>query len=274
MNKKLIVCAASLLGLLSVTAQAHRAWVLPAETVVAGDSHWITFDLAVSNDIFHIDHAPMRTENIVITAPDGTIEQPKNSATGQLRSTFDVNLTQNGTYKVSIASGGLNARWETEDGKRVFWPERGTKADPAEFKTAVPKKAKNLEVSQASRRVETFVTKGAPSNTVLKPTNEGFEMVPVTHPNDLLLSEPSEFTFLIDGKPAEGVEVTIIEGGTRYRNSPEEVTLVSDKKGSVKITWKKPGMYWLGASYRDEKAKKPAKIRSGSYSAAFEVLPE
>ena len=46
------------------------------------------------------------------------------------------------------------------------------------------------------------------------------------------------------------------------------------KKRRVKIQWKKIGMYWLGADYQDNKATKPATVRSGSYSATLEVLAE
>lgn len=266
----LVGCLASL----SLSAQAHRMWILPYETVAAGDSAWVTFDVAVSNDIFQIDHGGPRIDGISVLTPDGKTEEPKNVLAGQLRTSFDVNLTAQGTYKIAIASGGLSARWETADGKRGSWPARGAKANPAEFATAVPADAKNLEVSQNSRRVETFVTLGAPTQQALAPTNQGLELVPITHPNDLRLDKPSEFKFLIDGKPAIGVKVTIIAGGTRYRTSPQEVEFESDHKGIIRVKWGSAGQYWLGASYKDDNAKKPATSRSGSYSASFEVLPE
>ena len=275
MNKKnilsfLLVCAAGF----SLNANAHRAWILPYETVKAGDSGWVTFDMAVSNDIFQIDHGAGRAEGITVLTPDGKMEEPKNLFTGQLRTSFDVNLLQQGTYKVFTASNSLSARWEDADGKRGFWPERGAKANSADLVTAIPKDAKNIEVTQGSRRIETFVTLGKPSTSTLVPTNEGFELVPITHPNDLAVSEPAEFKFLIDGKPAVGAKVTIIASGSRYRNAAEEQVLETDKNGVVKVQWKKTGAYWLGASYKDEKAKKPAKFRSGNYSGTFEVLAE
>jgi hypothetical protein len=260
--------------LASLNAHAHRAWILPYETVKAGESGWVTFDMAVSNDIFQIDHGAGRAEGITVLTPDGKTEEPQNIFTGKLRTSFDVNLLQQGTYKIFTASNSLNARWETPDGKRGFWPERGTKANPADLPTAIPKGAKNVEITQSSRRLETFATLGKPSRDVLAPANQGLELVPLTHPNDLAVSEPAEFSFLMDGKPAAGVKVTVIEGGSRYRNSADEMELETDKNGVVKIQWKKIGVYWVGASYRDEKAKKPAKFRSGSYSGTFEVLAE
>lgn len=263
------------LGLsLSLGAHAHRAWILPASTVLSGDDPWVTFDAAVSNDIFHTDHAPLRIEYVQAIGPDGKAVELQNAATGKYRSTFDLNLKEKGTYKVFSASNGLNARWETDEGERRFWPARGQVPTAEGFKKEVPKKAKNLEISQSSRRMETFVTAGTPTDKVLKPTNAGLELVPITHPNDLFAGEAAEFQFLIDGKPAAGVKISVIPGGMRYRNGQGEITAETDKAGKVKITWPQAGLYWLNASYRDDKAKKPAKTRSGSYVATFEVLPE
>lgn len=273
---KNIVFKIILLGftLSALNAHAHRAWIFPYETIKAGDSGWVTFDMAVSNGIFQLDHGAGRADGINVLTPDGRLEEPKNLFTGQLRTSFDVNLIQQGTYKIFTASNNLSARWETLDGKRGFWPERGTKPNPADLSSAIPKDAKNIEITQSSRRLETFVTLGKPNKVSLAPTNEGFELVPVTHPNDLAVSEPAEFVFLMDGKPAVGAKITVVAAGMRYRNSADEIELETDKNGMVKIPWKTTGAYWVGASYRDDKAKKPAKFRSGSYSGTFEVLAE
>jgi len=270
---KTSLCAALVLCL-PLTAQAHRAWLLPSATVLSSDDAWVSIDAAVSNDIFHADHAPMRPDSVVVTAPDGQILQVQNAVTGKYRSVFDVQLPQKGTYKIGTASSGLMAMWKTEDGERRMWPGRGEKANPADFDKMVPKKAKDLEVSQFSRRMETFVTSGTPTDTVLKATNQGLELIPVTHPNDLFAGEAATFQFLIDGKPAVGVKVTVIPGGMRYRSEQASIELESDKKGNIVVTWPQAGMYWLSANYRDDKAKKPAKTRSGSYVATLEVLPE
>ena len=216
----------------------------------------------------------MRTESIVVTAPDGTTIAVQNATTGKFRSTFDVQLPQKGTYKIGMASSGLMAMWETETGERKMWPGRGERANPADFDKMVPKNAKNLKVSQTSRRMETFVTSGSPTESVLKPSKQGLELVPVTHPNDLFAGEAAQFQFLIDGKPAVGVKVTVIPGGMRYRNEQAAIELETDKKGNISVTWPQAGMYWLSANYRDDKAKKPATSRTGSYAATFEVLPE
>lgn len=275
MNKflKASLCTALVLCL-PLTAQAHRAWLLPSATVLSSDDAWVSVDAAVSNDIFHADHAPMRVDGITITAPDGTNLTPQNSVTGKFRSVFDVQLPQKGTYKIALASAGIMATWKTPEGERRMWPGRGEKANPADLEKNIPKDAQELQVSQFSRRMETFVTSGTPDEKVLKATKQGLELVPITHPNDLFAGEAAKFQFLIDGKPAEGVKVTVISGGMRYRNGQAAIELQTDKKGELSITWPQAGMYWLSANYRDDKAKKPATSRTGSYAATFEVLPE
>lgn len=267
--------AGALLAVLLIpAAHAHRAWIVPAATVLSGDDPWVTFDAAISNDIFHADHAAMRLESAKAIGPDGKEVPLQNAATGKYRSVFDLNLQQKGTYKVTSYGGGLRARWETEDGQRRGWPARGVQATAESFAKEVPKKAKNLEVSYGSRRMETFVTAGSPNTTVFKPTNKGLELVPVTHPNDLFSGETAEFKFLIDGKPAVGAKVEIIPAGMRYRNQQDNISLQADKKGSISVTWPQAGLYWMSVSYEDNKAEKPATKRSGSYVATFEVLPE
>jgi uncharacterized GH25 family protein len=251
-----------------LSAHAHKAWLLPSATVSTVDQ-WITVDAAVSNDLFYFNHVPMRLESLSVIAPDGSKIQPQNQHTGKYRSTFDVHLKQNGTYKLAIANSGLNAFYE-ENGQRKRW--RGT---AEKFASEVPADAKNLRVNEAQSRVETFVTAGKPTDTSLKPTNIGLELVPVTHPNDLYAGETAEFKFLLDGQPVAQLDVTIIAGGTRYRNQPNEIQLKTDANGAISVTWPQPGMYWLEAEWQDQKTSIPqAKERRASYVATFEVLPQ
>lgn len=264
-----IACALS-----TVQANAHRQWILPETTVVSGESPWIPVSGAVSNDLFYANHYPLVIERIKLITPDGSEGELKNASNGKYRSTFDINLTSPGTYKIQAAQAGMFARWKDADGKDKYWPPRGQPYNPADFDSAVPKDAKDLKVAQSSNRIETWVSAGDTTDTVLKPTNIGLELIPDSHPNDLFSGETTNFKLLIDGKPAVGAEVILIRGATRYRNAQDEVSFKTDKKGHFSITWKKPGMYWLNASYQDNKAKAPATVRMGSYTATLEVLPE
>jgi len=268
MHRHARLIATTLLFTLPLAANAHKAWLLPSATVATADQ-WITVDAAVSNDLFYFNHVPLRLNALSIIAPDGSSVAAHNTSTGKYRSTFDVQLQQSGTYKLAVVNQGMFATYE-DGGTRRRW--RGS---PERFTTEVPANAKNLTVSQSQTRVETFVTAGAPTTRALAPSNIGLELVPVTHPNDLYAGEAASFRFLLDGKPAAALPVTVIPGGTRYRDNQEEMQLTTDEQGTLHITWPQPGMYWLEAQVQDANTSiAQARQRRASYVATFEVLPQ
>ena len=268
--KRTLILAATIAALVvPFAASAHKPWLRPSQTVLAGTDPWITVDAAVSNDLFYFNHVPIRLDGLVITAPDGSTVAPQNPATGKLRSVFDLQLTQQGTYRIAVTSSGLFANWE-ENGKPKRW--RGSAAT---FASEVPQDAKNLRVSQSVGRNETFVTNGSPNDTALKTIGEGIELVALGHPNDLFAGEESRFRVLVDGQPTAGVEFEITRGEIRYRNAQEEIKVSTDAKGEFSVNWPVAGMYWLEASTQDDKTSVPqAKQRRLSYVATLEVLPQ
>ena len=106
-------------------------------------------------------------------------------------------------------------------------------------------------------------------------TAKGLELSPITHPNDLVSGETAQFRFLIDGKPAAGVKVTIIAGGIRYRQKLDEQILTADNEGKVSINWQGAGLYWIQATLSDSKSNLPGvKERRAGYAATLEVMPQ
>jgi len=234
--------ALALLASVPATLHAHRQWMLPSSTILSAADPWVTIDAAVSNELFYFDHVPLRLANLSITAPDGSTVDPQNTATGKYRSTFDINLKQKGTYRVSMVNNTVFANW-TENGQPKTW--RGA---AAAFEKEVPKDAADLKTSRMSSRVEVFVTSGKPSRESLSPCGTGLELVPVTHPNDLVTGEAATFQLLLDGKPAAGLEVTLIPGGIRYRDQLHEMKVTTGADGKFSATFKDPGMYWINAT--------------------------
>ncbi len=282
--------ALAIAATLSFPALAHKQWLVPSSTVVAGNDPWVTVDAAVSNQLYYPDHVPMRLDNIVITAPDGSMLKPQNPATGKYRSVFDVQLAQEGTYRISNLNAGVSARWDTPESLAAAaqaaqgnapvaggpgGPRGGflRNASPEDLATKIPKDAQNVRVTEGIGRVETYVTRGAPSNAAL--TGKGLELLPVTHPNDLFAGEEATFKLLVDGEPAAGLEIEIVRGATRYRNAQDEITVTTAADGSFTITWPEAGMYWLETSTTDARTSVPqAAERRLSYVATLEVLPQ
>lgn len=265
--KRLYTLLALALGMSASQADAHGFWIVPSSTVLSA-AQFVTFDAAVSNDPFQINHRPLAIDGLVIVAPDGSNIAPANVMKGELRTVFDANFEQKGTYRVELVRSGFRANWKDSDNK----PKRFMGTADALAKE-VPADAKDLQVSETVSRLENYVTVGKPS--ALKPYKKGLELVTSTHPNDLVTGEPVELTLLVDGKPTAGVEVAIVRGQTRYRNSPEEQNYKTDKDGKVKVSFDQAGLYWLDADFKDNNvSNKAAKERTLSYVLTLEVLPQ
>ncbi|WP_369060315.1 DUF4198 domain-containing protein [Caulobacter sp. 73W] len=261
-NTLRLALTAAIIAAAPMAAHAHRMWMLPSATVLSGNDPWLTVDAAVSNDLFYFEHQPMRLDGVKAFAPDGTEAKIENASTGRYRSTFDVHLTQNGTYKVTTGGDMLSGSYKVgTETKR--W--RGVQPE-------IPAGATDVKVSQNQRRLEIFVTKGAPTTTVLAPTGKGLELVPVTHPNDLFAGEEATFKLLLDGKPAGDVEVEVVPGGIRYRDNLNDFKVKTTADGSFKVKWPEAGMYWLEAGVRGGAASVPNAERSATYITVLEVL--
>lgn len=262
--QRLVIAAALACG--ASAAMAHNLWIKPSSTVLS-KSDWVTVDAAVSNDMFFFNHRPLMVDNIAITAPDGSAVAAQNMHKGALRSVFDIKPEQPGTYQLALASHNIMGGYKDAAGqpKRL----RGT---PQEIFAQIPADAQEVRVMESFNRIETFVTVGKPS--AIRPSGKGLELVPVTHPNDLVAGEEVVLAFQVDGQPAADVEVVLVRDGKRYRDSLEEQTFKTDSKGQIKLTFAQPGMYWLDADAKDGKTSDARiKERRLAYTATLEVLP-
>lgn len=112
---KPLYCIAVLMSTfcLSLSAHAERAWLLPSATVLAGREQWITVDAAESDQLFFFNHAALSLNGLKIIAPDGSLQLPEQLLQGKLRTTFDLHLRQQGTWKISALEPSTGERCET-----------------------------------------------------------------------------------------------------------------------------------------------------------------
>ncbi|WNO54042.1 DUF4198 domain-containing protein [Stakelama saccharophila] len=270
--KNLVSHAALILpavALFATSADAHRRWLLPSATILSGDRETVSVDAAVANGLFYFEHHALGLDDLTVTGPDGKAVKPDIMGSGAYRSVFDVPLDKQGTYRIALASDGMFGSYML-NGERHRWH-----GSAAEAKTAIPDGASEVHLVPVTNRVETFATLGAPSDTALQPTGRGIEMVPVTHPNDLIAGEPAKLRFLEDGKPASGLEVQFIKGGTRYRDEAGVKRLTADADGVVTLSADDPGMYFLEAEDRPERGAGDtgADARRLYYSVVLEFMP-
>ncbi|MBW8882034.1 MAG: DUF4198 domain-containing protein, partial [Asticcacaulis sp.] len=251
------VLAAALVS--APAADAHRGWLLPSATQVEGTAPWVTIDAAMSETLFLFDSFPLRFDAATVTGPDGKVAPLDHPNVGHLRTTFDIQLLQPGTYRISATSAAVMGSYTLNGETKRF---RGGEAD-------IPAGAADLKITRMNSRFDTFVTAGKGNDTALQPTGKGLEMVPVTHPNDLVADAPAQFRFLLDGQPLAGLKVAVVPGGARYRNALKDVSETTDTQGLIAVQWPMAGQYLIIASYpprtEGEGGEQPA--RRDSYSA-------
>ncbi len=221
-------------------ASAHRPWLKPAAAMT--DGKWISIDGATSEHLFDFDSFPLKLDGLTITAPDGKAVTPDSVSVAHMRTGFDVPLDTPGTYRIALVTDTVMARYNDANGQTQRF--RGT---AAEFAKAVPANAPGLAVSHMVSRVETFVDAGKSSAIV--PTGQGLELIPESDPGQLTVDDAAKFKFLLDGKPAANLAVSIIPGGVRYREALKDQLLTTDVNGEIVVHWPVAETYLIAASF-------------------------
>jgi len=81
-------------------AHAARSWIVPSQTVLSKATRWVSFEAARSNFLFNPNRGAIRVEQIGVTGPDGQPRELVNAFNGRLRSGFELELIDPGTYRI------------------------------------------------------------------------------------------------------------------------------------------------------------------------------
>lgn len=271
------------LSLSATSAAAHNQWILPSTTVLSDTGQSVTVDMGASTAPFEADHAAIPADGVKVWAPDGTMGTIENAARLRYRSTFDVRIDKPGTWRIGTQAEMITGTFKVDGEVWTLGRRRGPPPAPGTAPAGPPRSiaslaelpaiATDLDLAEVSTRNEFFVTAGAPTDTLFAPTGKGLEFVPVTPPTDLVADTPGQFRFLIDGKPAAGLEVKVVPQGRRYRSTDASQTLSTDAQGMVTVSWPDAGFYWLNVTANDTRPANPrARTRRMSYTATLEVL--
>jgi uncharacterized GH25 family protein len=145
------------------------------------------------------------------------------------------------------------------------------RANKMELKTLIPNHATDLQTTYGLTRVETYITMNNPTDN-FGIDGRFLELLPKTHPSEIVEKEPVTFAFHYHGNAKAGVEVEIMREGARYRNNPEAIKLITNSKGEITFTPKQAGRYLLIAEYQEEaKNKALADKEHGGIFLTFEA---
>ncbi len=261
------------LAAVSLSASAHRPWILAQINHVEAKEAWVVIDGAVSDNLFEIDHQPLNMSGATVTGPDGVTIPAPVAVMGHQRSSFDLRMAQDGTYKVSLVSTIVQASYKDKASGEI----KRFRGSEEAYAKEVPAGADELRAVTMQSRLETYASANRQSNGALKMTGVGLELVPLTHPTDLRAGETARWRFTLDGKPLANHPFSLIPGGVRYRGVLGELRLSTDARGEASVTLPAAGMVWLNAVYPAQTpapGEGPAISRRYSYAGTLTIMPD
>lgn len=245
-KKSILLCIAVAI---SSQASAHSRWLLPSHYTLSSDKgEWIALDATASNEVFNADKA-LSIDPLSILTPSGKKNRPSSTYKAHRKSIADYFIKENGTYKITN-----NATASYFSSYEVAGIRQRARVNKIALKTLAPSNATNLQTTYGFTRIETYVTMNNPTDNY-GTDGKFLELLPKTHPSEIVENEQATFAFTYHGNAQAGVEVEIIRDGARYRNDPETIKRVTNNKGEITFTPKQAGRYLLIAEYQQDAIK-------------------
>ncbi|MEH6533892.1 MAG: DUF4198 domain-containing protein [Photobacterium frigidiphilum] len=254
----------------TATANAHPRWVLPSHFTVSKEGgDWLTFDVTASHGTFVFDK-PAGSESAQVVMPDGRKERPNFVIRGKRRSIFDFYFEEEGTHKVQINNvPSYYTQYKAGRRDTVKWAP----ANKAERDTLLPEKSRDVVTQLSFTRAESYITVGKPTDKALEMDGKYLELLPITHPSDIVEGEEVSFQFYFNGEPQQGVTAEITREGTLYRNQQEQIDVISNNEGKITFTPDVAGRYLMKANYKGELKNNPlADTASVNVHFTFEAM--
>ncbi|MDN3637330.1 DUF4198 domain-containing protein [Simiduia curdlanivorans] len=249
------------------SAQAHKRWLLPTDFSLS-DAEWVSVDYTASNNVFYVDKG-MPLDDISVLSPSGKAEALGNPIQSKRRSSFEVHIKEQGSYRIMSGGEPMYFVAYTVPGSKEVKRARGPRDKLAR---ELPEDAKDVKYMASVSRIETYVTLGQPSIVKPEQPEPGISLQIIDHPNALYADEPARFQFLMDGKPAKNLTLTLLPEGTRYRDQQAEKTYTTDGDGKVSVEWQGAGRYLLEAGVETASSDKTIAKVMYSYYLTLDVL--
>jgi hypothetical protein len=254
------------LGLAVTTgALAHTSYLLPNYFSLT-EGKMITLEGGFAEKFFSSDVA-LTSQDFHLYRPDGRRDSFDKIASFEQITILESDIAEPGTYL--FTSGERLGRISTIAKVKGEW----VSVNPDDPKAQVPPDATETAKLQTATVTDVYVTKGKPTDTVLKLPPQGrLAITPITHPNAIFLDEGFELAVSWGGKPLANFETTLYRQGGGYDEKSFEQIHKTDAKGRLKLKFDQPGVYLIMARHRGDAPKGAATpYRSYTTSLTFEV---
>ncbi|KDC51477.1 MULTISPECIES: DUF4198 domain-containing protein [Pseudoalteromonas] len=244
------------------TSYAHTPYLAPYSFDESSQDN-VTLDAAFAEKFF-VPELAFNNSIFTVITPNGETINPDNVVKLHLRMVVEHQLKEEGTYRFSTGKrlGRVFKMYEING-------ERKSLENPMD---AIPEGGKLLAFFQSLTLAESYVTKGAPSETALKPYGQGLEFVAKSHPNELFVGERLSMVSVFNGKPLADLTVDVFQANDQFSNDKPSISLKSNDKGEFSFMPQKQGVYLLRARYKSDAPKgSPAPQISNTYTLVVEA---
>jgi uncharacterized GH25 family protein len=255
---KFTIGIAVIAPLLAQHAVAHSPYLLPNRFDVSQRDH-VSVQASFTEDFF-VPDVVMKASAYHVVTPDGTKVPLEPSYTQDL-AVLDVATRLPGTYRIStgIREGRLS-KAAIDGDEWQFLDER----------EALPTGVRIYDIRSITL-AEVYVTRGAPSDAVLAPHNDGLEFQLLAHPNSLFAGDDARVRVLFDGQPLTGQTIVLQRSSMGYGDASPPVEITSDKEGVVTLPFPEAGLYHAMTRHRFALPGAHAKAESHTYAITLEV---
>ncbi|MGV3578877.1 DUF4198 domain-containing protein [Brevundimonas sp.] len=201
----------------------------------------VTAEAGFTDDIF-AGRVAMRSDHWNVFGPGGEVAISDVTYLNQI-AVFEVMTPADGTYRIS------SGRREGRIAKMYMSASQGWRFVGEEAGVTVPE-ADQVE-TQSITVADVYVTRGD-GREIPAARGVGVEVIPVTHPAEIVEGEDAVFQFLIDGRPVAGQAVTVFREAGRYDGRLVEADLTTGEDGRFTVRPSAPGAYLTLIRYRGE----------------------
>lgn len=231
---KRTLLAAMLFAAAAGPAAAYTAFILP-ENFNPNDGQ-VAAEAAYANTFF--DPAVGLPADIKLIYPDGFETGFSRVAVSGATTELSGDLPQWGTYRVTTGElRGAIATLVAQDGA---WR-------PLAQGEAAPEDAETTTI-QTVTLADVYMSRGAPTRGVVDTAIGALALVPVTHPNEVLVSQGLQVELRFDGQPFPNMPIVLYEAGDP--DTDQSTFFVTDAQGRATITLPAPGNYVIAARHR------------------------